>query len=173
MVTQFCSKTILLIIICKFFGQIVQCFLIRFNLLRKIMQQNISECFYRISVKALILDGEKRFLLIKELGGKWEFPGGGLDFGESARDGLSREIAEEMGLDVTFVADVPSCFQTFQKENGQWSANIIYVTKVKDLDFTPSDECVEVRFFTKEEALRENLFSNVADFVTMYDSENY
>lgn len=32
-------------------------------------------------------------------GGKWHLPGGGLDFGESPRDGLVREFHEETGLD--------------------------------------------------------------------------
>lgn len=137
------------------------------------MQQNIPECFYRISVKALILDDEKRFLLTKEENGKWELPGGGLGFGEKPQKCLIREIKEEMGLDVTFIADNPSYFLTSQKENSHWFSNIIYLTKVKDLNFSPSDECVEVRFFTKEEALRENLFSNVVDFVVLYDPKNH
>lgn len=137
------------------------------------MQQNIPECFYRISVKALILDDEKRFLLTKEENGKWELPGGGLDFGEKPQECLIREIKEEMGIDITFVSDTPSYFLTSQKENAHWFSNIIYNTKVKDLDFIPSDECIEVKFFTKEEALEENLFSNVVDFVALYDPKNH
>jgi 8-oxo-dGTP diphosphatase len=45
---------------------------------------NIPECFYRVSVKALILDDKKRFLLIREGNGFWSLPGGGLDFGENS-----------------------------------------------------------------------------------------
>ncbi len=43
----------------------------------------IPNNFYRTSVKALILDDKKRFLLLLEKKGLWELPGGGLDFGEN------------------------------------------------------------------------------------------
>jgi len=35
----------------------------------------IPACFYRISIKALILDENGRFLLCREDNGKWDFPG--------------------------------------------------------------------------------------------------
>lgn len=58
----------------------------------------LKDCFYRISVKALILDSEKRFLLVREDNGFWELPGGGLDHGEEPHACLKRELFEEMGL---------------------------------------------------------------------------
>jgi 8-oxo-dGTP pyrophosphatase MutT (NUDIX family) len=42
--------------------------------------ENIPNCFYRVSIKALVLDEQGRFLLCREDNGKWELPGGGLDF---------------------------------------------------------------------------------------------
>ncbi len=137
------------------------------------MQNNIPECFYRISIKALIIDDEKRFLLAKEENGMWELPGGGLDFGENPQECLIREIKEEMGLSVTFIANTPSYLLTLQRENTHWFANIIYLTRVENLNFTPSDECTEIRFFTKEEALKENIFSNVVDFIKLYEPSNH
>jgi len=56
----------------------------------------IPDCFYRLSIKALILNEEGRFLLCRENIGQWELPGGGLEFGESPRDGIVREMKEEM-----------------------------------------------------------------------------
>lgn len=137
------------------------------------MQQEMPQCFYRISAKALILDDDKKFLLTKENNGKWELPGGGLDFYETPQNCLVREIKEEMGLYVTFVSNNPSYFLTSQKDDGCWIANIIYIVNVKDFNFTASDECIEIKFFNKKEALNENLFSNVVDFIALYNENNH
>ncbi len=128
---------------------------------------NIPNCFYRVSVKALILDEQWRFLLCREDVGKWELPGGGLDFGENAQEGISREIREEMNLEVTSVDENPCYFFTWL-EKERWKANVLYKTTVKNLNFTPSDECQEVRFFTVEEALQMDLFWNVIEFCKQY-----
>lgn len=134
----------------------------------------IPNCFYRVSVKAIILDDQKRFLLALENNGLWELPGGGLDFGEKPTEGLAREIKEEMGLEVVSINKQPSCFLTsLHRNNQKWICNVLYETKVKNLEFKPSNECVELRFFTKEEALKEKLFPNVVQFLSIYNRDNH
>ncbi len=56
-------------------------------------------------VTAAILQQDQRILLTRRPDGTrhaglWEFPGGKLDPGESPREGLQREIREELGIDV-------------------------------------------------------------------------
>ncbi len=134
----------------------------------------IPDNFYRISVKALILDNENKFLLTLEDKGLWELPGGGLDFGEDPRNCIIREIKEEMGLDVIWVNDNPSYFTISEHRDGRWwVGNIIYEVKVKNLDFIPSEECIEVRFFSKEEAEKEKLFPNVSKFISLFNPDNH
>jgi 8-oxo-dGTP diphosphatase len=113
----------------------------------------LPKCFYRISVKALIFDESRtKFLLAKENKGTWEMPGGGIDWGEDARECLKREIFEEMGLEPTWIAEKPSHFFSFQCPKGIPKAQIIYEVTLKDLDFTSSDECVALQFCTIEMA---------------------
>ena len=57
--------------------------------------------------------------------------------------------------------------------NGVWKSIVLYETKVKDLNFKPSDECVELRFFTKEEALKENIYPIVKEFLEEYNPGNH
>ncbi len=129
----------------------------------------IPDCFYRISIKALITDDIGRFLLCRENNGKWDFPGGGYEFDDTnPQTALTREIQEETGLEVVSVSEKPSYFITVHKKERFYIANIFYKTTVRDLNIIPSDECQEVQFFTTEEALQKELFNNVTEFCKLY-----
>ena len=129
-----------------------------------------EQCYYRISVKGIIVDAAGRLLLAREDNGKWEMLGGGLDHGEDPMDGLRREIHEETGLEVTYISDTPKYFITAPKSDGEtYMANVVYEIKLKNLDFTPSDECQELRFFSIEEARQEQLFANVEKLLEVFD----
>lgn len=126
----------------------------------------VPNCFYRVSVKAFITDDKGRFLLTQESNGKWELPGGGLDHGENPQEGLKREILEEAGLEVTKVAKNPSfMITTTHDRTGTYIMNVLYKAELKNLNFTPSRECTALKFFTKEEALKQDLYSNVKVFL--------
>jgi 8-oxo-dGTP pyrophosphatase MutT (NUDIX family) len=115
--------------------------------------ENIPDCFYRISIKAFIRDESgKKLLLVQDNNGIWEFPGGGIDFGETVEQCLRREIQEEMGLEVVSVSPVPSYFVTVKSDTKQvWVAGVFYETKLKSLDFIVSDECVALGFFNQDD----------------------
>ncbi len=136
---------------------------------------NLRSGYYRVSVKALIFDESRtRFLLVQEDNGKWELPGGGLEWGETSRDGLIREIKEEMGLTVLSVADTPSYLTTMQRDSdGLWVANIMFETTVENLDFVPSDVCVAVRFVNCAEARALPLFGGTQAFLQVFNPSNH
>ena len=121
------------------------------------------ETFYRTSVKALITNNEGKILLSKEENGMWELLGGGLDHGERPQAGLVREVEEETGLKVHSIAIQPSYYVTFPVvERNYYAANIIFEAKIDNLDFTPSDECIALEYFSPEEILeRDDMYQNV------------
>lgn len=134
---------------------------------------SIPACFYRISIKGLILnEARDKFLIVKEENGRWELPGGGLDWNALPQDDLKREIREEMGLEVLWVAKYPSYFLTdLSGLPEKPRANVVYEVEVGSLDFTPSDECVEIRFVSPQEAEKLDLFENVRLFTKIFDSK--
>lgn len=135
----------------------------------------IPECFYRVSIKALILnEARDKFLIVKEENGRWELPGGGLDWNTSPQDDVKREIQEEMGIHATWVANTPSYFLTDVSGLPDMPrANVLYEVKVDSLDFTPSDECVELRFVSSEEAKQLDLYENLRIFTELFDPSNH
>jgi len=57
----------------------------------------------------ILCDSEGRILIAERLGGGqfhglWEFPGGKIIPGESAPEALSRELAEELGIEATNIS---------------------------------------------------------------------
>ncbi len=135
----------------------------------------IPECFYRVSVKALILnDTRDKFLICEKESGVWELPGGGLDWGTTPQEDLPREISEEMRLQTTWVADNPSYFiidQTIHRK--QWVVNVVYETEIENLDFTSSDECVNIKFVNKEAVESMNVFPATKQLIEMFDPRNH
>lgn len=139
----------------------------------------VPDCFYRVSVKALVLDETRtKFLITKEDNGFWELPGGGLDWGMDPYGELRREVREEMGLEATWIADKPSYFLSGRSNptrSGKrfWAANIVYEAKLEHLKFTPSEECVEIMFADKNDIARLETFSNVQKLAEMFDPKNH
>lgn len=121
---------------------------------------------YRVSIKALI-EKDSKVLLIKENNWKWELPWWWLDHWENPQDGIKREIFEEMWLQVSSVENKPDYFFTWF-ENNKWKSNVLYKAELKNFNFTASEECVEIWFFSKDEALKLDLFANVEKFFKSY-----
>lgn len=138
------------------------------------MKHDIPNTFYRVSIKGLILDETRsKFLVTLEEGGWWELPGGGLDWGETPEVGLKREIMEEMGLTVTKVSPLPSYYLLGKNTEDNWTLNLVFEIEVKDLNFTPSDECTEIRFISPEEVGTINAFRTVTELASKFYKKNH
>ena len=140
--------------------------------------ENIPNCFYRVSIKALILNETRdKFLIVQEDNGKWELPGGGLDFEANPHEDLAREIAEEMNLVVKYVAEHPSYFITGMKNaKGFWNVNLLYETELESLDFTPTEECVEIKFIGQEDRAwlaSVDSYDSIPKLLAMFDPKRH
>ena len=127
---------------------------------------DLNDWWYRISIKALIYNEKWQILLCKESDWRWELPGWWLDLWEKYDACLKRELMEEMWLKIVDINKNPKYFITVDDPKSKkrpWKANVCYEVKVKDLNFTPSDECIEIWFFDKESIKKIPVFVNVTE----------
>lgn len=73
-------------------------------------------------VACALLDTDNRVLIAqrpqdKSMAGLWEFPGGKVEDGESPEDALIRELAEELGVNVTKPCLAPLTFASHDYES--------------------------------------------------------
>ncbi len=78
-----------------------------------------------------------------------------------------------MWLDIKEFEDQPSYFLKFMGKNGKEKVNVVYGTQVTNLHFIPSDECLEVWFFGKEDIDNIEVLPNVQEFIKIYKPENH
>ena len=130
--------------------------------------ENLPKTFYRVSIKGLIWNKDRtKFAVILEDNGYWELPGGGMDFPETPEECLRREIQEEMGLVVTQISKQPAHILVGENMKGVRSINIVYEVQLKDFNFVPSDECLELKFISPGEIDTINAFRNVKELATL------
>ncbi len=78
----------------------------------------------RIGVYGIITKGNEMLLVRQEDGphrGKWDFPGGGIEFGETVEETLRRELLEEVGMEFSsmkLLANLTATINVNESERG-------------------------------------------------------
>lgn len=79
-----------------------------------------------VSVGAFIINYRKEVLLVKRSKfaknerGKWEAPGGAVEFGEKREDAIKREIKEELGVDIKIIKVLNVADEILKKDKQHW-----------------------------------------------------
>ncbi len=96
------------------------------------------ECFYRISTKLLLMDGDtNRFVVLKNKKGEYELPGGGIEYGESVALSIEREIEEELEINIVVKTSdlTPLFFDAYKaRSHDIWVGFVLYKMTTNNLD---------------------------------------
>lgn len=110
------------------------------------------------------MDGAEKVLLPKRadtkkfLPGKYEIPGGHIDYGEDIQVGLLREITEELGIEIR-LGDPFAVFTYTNEIKGSHSIEVVYFAQLMSspdsITINPDDHSA-IGWFTEDEAIRLN-----------------
>ena len=100
----------------------------------------------------------KRGAKVRNEVGVWEFPGGGLEFGETLEAAIIRETEEEYGMQIK-VNELVGVSDCILAEEGQHWVSVGYLCSLNSGEprIREPDKCTEIGWFTLEEIGRMSL----------------
>lgn len=110
-----------------------------------------------VGIAALARTEDGRIVLIRRGDtGEWAMPGGTLEWGETLRDSIVRELLEEAGVEVIALGDRPSVYSRPDRDLRFHAVTIVVHATVKPPHRPPVNplEILEVRSFAPDEIPR-------------------
>jgi len=117
-----------------------------------------------------VLLGKRNQPQTPEIHGKWEFPGGGIDYGETPEQALVREIKEETGLVVEIKRLLPKVFSNVWNWTKDGYQVIILPYECKAVSGkleALDDEIAELKYFMPEEVDYKNALPKTKEIIEL------
>jgi len=120
------------------------------------MQKGVD--YIGVGVGAIIINPEGKIFLnhrgpkVRNEAGKWEFPGGGVEFGERVQDTIAREVKEEFDFEIETVELIGVCNHILPAEKQHWvSPTFLCRIKSGEPRICEPEKCVAIEWLALEE----------------------
>jgi len=105
----------------------------------------------------VILRFKDRILILKHKSGRFSFPGGRMEWGESILGALYRELKEELDYSLKKEPKLFSVFNYISKNKKRHTVFINYIYPLNKKPELSSPEKLEILWFTKKELISKNI----------------
>ena len=116
-----------------------------------------------------ILKDKDSFLVVRRSGndelfpGAWEFPGGHVEENETLKEGLKRELKEEIGFDCSFDPIITNYNDEIKNSTHNIEMDFIINVKKKDLNIKLSSEHIDYKWVNKNSKLLDEYIKSKLD----------
>lgn len=109
-----------------------------------------------VSVK-LIFKYRNKILMLLQKNGKFDFPGGRMEWGESVLGTLKRELKEELDYSLKKEPELFSIYNYISKDKKRHTVLIDYIYPLKRRPKLSSTEKLEILWLTKKELIAKKI----------------
>lgn len=123
-----------------------------FGIVKEIARHLLRRPVVGIAAAAQSADG--RFLLVRRRDtGQWALPGGTLEWGETLKSCIAREVREETGAEVRELGELVGVYSLPERDSRFHAVTIVVRALVGELERAPENplEIAEAKLFREEE----------------------
>jgi len=124
-----------------------------------------------------VVKKENQYLLTKRCSpksefNKWQFPGGGLEFGERIDEAVKRELKEETGVNIRIIKRMDRVFEIIREKDNFHGVFFVYLCEMTDENqkIKINTEASEYGWFTKEEILQLDSLEGTKEMINEIES---
>lgn len=132
-----------------------------------------------VGIGAIIINNEGKYLLAKRgrkaknERGKWEFPGGGIEFGDTMHDTIKREMMEELGIEIEIFDHLPPIDHIIPYDNQHWvTSGVMANIKKGTPKIMEKEKCDAIGWFTIDDIVKLDLSIATLKYIDILKSRS-
>jgi len=111
--------------------------------------------------------------MIPDADGKWEFPGGRVEYGESPEDTVRRETMEEIGCEIEIISLLPSIQSNIWRRSDEKEQHVLvscYEARlINGVPISTDKKVSQVCWFAKDKIDQLDMLESIKKFINLHN----